>query len=129
ADRLEETIGELRRSRDELAQALREATTDELTGLVNARALRRVLAAGQARHGRTGASFALVALDIDALERVNGVPGHPQGDAVLHAIGRTMRSLCRDVDTPARQGGEELSVVLPETDAEGAEQFAERLRA
>ena len=67
-------------------------------------------------------------LDIDDFKKVNDTYGHQQGDEVLTAVARVMRDLSRDIDVPARYGGEELAVVLPQTDSEGAAQLAERMR-
>jgi diguanylate cyclase (GGDEF)-like protein len=67
-------------------------------------------------------------LDIDKFKSVNDTYGHQQGDAVLAAVAGVVRSLSRDVDAPARYGGEEMAVILPGTDAEGAVQLAERMR-
>jgi diguanylate cyclase (GGDEF)-like protein len=68
-------------------------------------------------------------LDIDKFKSVNDTYGHQQGDRVLVEVARVMRRLSRDVDLPARYGGEEMAVVLPQTDLAGAEQGAERMRA
>lgn len=129
AGQLQVKIDELSRNSSELEEALRQATTDELTGLANVREMQRVLDAELARLERSGGSLGLVMLDLDDFKQINDVHGHPQGDEVLRAVGRVLRRLCRDIDTPARQGGEELVVVLPETDLAGAERFAERARA
>jgi diguanylate cyclase (GGDEF)-like protein len=67
-------------------------------------------------------------LDIDDFKRINDTFGHPQGDVVLLEVGRVLRSLSRDIDEPARYGGEEMAVVLPQTDLNGAELLAERMR-
>jgi diguanylate cyclase (GGDEF)-like protein len=68
-------------------------------------------------------------LDIDDFKRVNDTYGHQQGDLVLVEVARCLRSLSRDIDEPARYGGEELAVILPQTDLVGAELLAERMRA
>jgi diguanylate cyclase (GGDEF)-like protein len=107
----------------------RQALTDELTGLANHRRLQEVLHAGVRRHAETGAPFGLVLLDIDDFKQVNDLYGHLTGDAVLRAIGRRMRQTCRAEDEPARYGGEELAVLVPDATAEGLEALAERLRA
>ena len=68
-------------------------------------------------------------LDIDDFKLVNDSYGHQQGDEVLAQVAGVLRGLSRDLDAPARYGGEELAVVLPQTDAEGAALLAERMRA
>ena len=67
-------------------------------------------------------------LDIDDFKRVNDTHGHQQGDVVLREVARVLRETSREVDLPARYGGEELAVVLPGTDLEGAVNLAERVR-
>ena len=67
-------------------------------------------------------------LDIDDFKRINDTFGHLQGDAVLVEVARVLRELSRDIDEPARYGGEELAVILPQTDLNGAELAAERMR-
>src|SRR5205814_8234145 len=64
----------------------------------------------------------------DDFKQVNDTSGHPQGDVVLVEVGRVLRELSRDIDEPARYGGEELAVILPQTDLNGAELLAERMR-
>jgi diguanylate cyclase (GGDEF)-like protein len=68
-------------------------------------------------------------LDIDDFKAVNDTYGHLQGDAVLRHVARVLRENSRDADSPARYGGEELSLILPHTDLEGAFAIAERIRA
>jgi diguanylate cyclase (GGDEF)-like protein len=67
-------------------------------------------------------------LDLDNFKSINDSYGHLQGDLVLREVARILRETCREIDDPARYGGEEMAVALPETDLEGAVQFAERLR-
>jgi len=107
----------------------RQATEDELTGLANHRRFQEILAGEEARARRTGRPLSLVMLDIDDFKAVNDTFGHQEGDAVLRAVGRTLRDICRRTDEPARYGGEELAVVLPDTDGEGAYVLAEELRS
>ena len=70
----------------------------------------------------------LVMVDLDDFKRVNDTYGHQQGDKVLAHVAWVLRDASRDLDTVARYGGEELAVVLPQTDASGAAQLAERMR-
>ena len=67
-------------------------------------------------------------LDIDNFKQVNDTYGHLQGDMVLREVARVLRQSSREIDEPARYGGEEMAVALPQTDLEGAYQFAERVR-
>ncbi|MEA2492226.1 MAG: hypothetical protein QOJ29_137 [Thermoleophilaceae bacterium] len=106
-----------------------QAVTDELTGLFNVREFHSRLDGEIDRAERFGTPLSLVMLDIDKFKSVNDTYGHQQGDRVLVEVARVMRRLSRDVDLPARYGGEEMAVVLPQTDLAGAEQGAERMRA
>jgi diguanylate cyclase (GGDEF)-like protein len=110
------------------ATVQRQAVTDELTGLANVRELHQGLKREIERGRRFDSAVGFVMLDIDDFKAVNDAYGHPQGDDVLVAVARVLRRLSRDVDQPARYGGEELAVVLPGTDVEGAELLAERMR-
>jgi diguanylate cyclase (GGDEF)-like protein len=73
-------------------------------------------------------SVGLIMLDIDDFKRVNDTFGHQQGDLVLREVGRVLRESSREIDEPARYGGEELAVALPQTDLAGAYNLAERVR-
>ena len=106
-----------------------QAVTDELTGLVNVRRFQEALDLELERSGRFGSPMSLVMIDIDNFKSVNDTYGHQQGDLVLIEVARALRRLSRDVDVPARYGGEEMAVILPQTDLTGAEQQAERMRA
>jgi diguanylate cyclase (GGDEF)-like protein len=106
----------------------RQAVTDELTGLFNVRHFHETLDYEVERTRRFQSEVSLVMIDIDDFKQVNDTHGHQQGDLVLLEVGRVLRELSRDIDEPARYGGEELAVVLPQTDVSGAELAAERMR-
>jgi diguanylate cyclase (GGDEF)-like protein len=106
-----------------------QAVTDELTGLFNVRQFHSRLENEIDRAERFGTPLSLVMLDIDKFKSVNDTYGHQQGDRVLVEVARVLRRLSRDVDLPARYGGEEMAVVLPQTDLRGAELGAARMRA
>jgi diguanylate cyclase (GGDEF)-like protein len=106
----------------------RQAMTDELTGLANSRLLHATLDRELERGRRFRSPLGLLMIDIDDFKPVNDTYGHQQGDEVLAAVASVLRDHSRDIDTPARYGGEELTVILPETDSEGAAQVAERMR-
>jgi diguanylate cyclase (GGDEF)-like protein len=106
----------------------RQAVTDELTGLFNHRRFQEVISQEVERAKRFGGDMGLIMLDIDNFKRVNDTYGHLQGDMVLREVARVLRQSSREIDEPARYGGEEMAVALPQTDLEGAYRFAERVR-
>ncbi len=106
----------------------RQAVTDELTGLFNHRRFQEVMDVEVERARRYDQEMGLIMLDIDNFKRVNDTYGHMQGDMVLREVARVLRQSAREIDEPARYGGEEMAVALPQTDLDGAFQFAERVR-
>ncbi len=110
-------------------QVSRQAVTDELTGLANHGRFQELLDAEIEQVRRYHHPIGLIMLDIDDFKAVNDTYGHQQGDAVLRHVASVLRENSRDADSPARYGGEELSLILPHTDLEGAFAIAERIRA
>ena len=106
----------------------RQAVTDELTGLFNHRRFQEVMTAEVERTRRFGQELGLIMLDIDDFKLVNDTYGHLQGDLVLREVAHALRECSREIDEPARYGGEEMAVALPQTGLEGAYEFAERAR-
>ena len=105
-----------------------QAVTDELTGLANRRQFLDALEHELARSARTGETTSLLLCDLDDFKLVNDRFGHPAGDEALRVVGRVLRETVRELDVPARLGGEEFAVVLPNTTLEGAVRLAERVR-
>jgi diguanylate cyclase (GGDEF)-like protein len=101
--------------------------TDPLTGCLNRRGFDQALAREVARSARAGSELALLALDLDHFKAINDTYGHLTGDEVLRAAGTLLNHTKRAGDVVARTGGEEFAVLLPDTDAAGAFQFANRL--
>ena len=104
------------------------AVTDSLTGLANYRRLLGALDLEIKRFGRTGRPFALLLLDLDGLKKINDSYGHVVGSRALCRLAEILAAHCREVDTPARYGGDEFAVVLPETSGEAARQIAARIQ-
>ncbi len=108
--------------------ARRNARTDPLTGIANRRGFDERYARVIDETDRYGGTAALVLMDIDHFKRVNDTYGHDAGDTVLKAVAAVLAEGRRTVDLAARLGGEEMVVLLPQTDAAGAREVAERLR-
>jgi diguanylate cyclase (GGDEF)-like protein len=104
------------------------ADVDGLTGLLNKRALERRITEEVARAERQDANLSLLLLDIDHFKNYNDTSGHPEGDAVLKAVGQILRSSVREDDVAARYGGEEFVVVYPGATKTQALALAENLR-
>jgi diguanylate cyclase (GGDEF)-like protein len=105
-----------------------QAVTDELTGLYNHRRFQEAMVTEIERARRFEQSLGLVMLDIDDFKGINDSYGHQQGDQVLREVARIVSDYSREIDAPARYGGEELALVLPGTDIDGAYNLAERIR-
>jgi diguanylate cyclase (GGDEF)-like protein len=119
------TSEELRRKAKELEQL---SKTDPLTGIYNRRYIIEKMEEERTRFRRYGKKFSLIIVDIDFFKRVNDAWGHDCGDYVLVETANELKLLLREQDCLARWGGEEFLIMLPETDAEGAQRLAERLR-
>ena len=104
------------------------AISDPLTGLANYRHLIDVLEAEIERSGRTGREFSVLLLDLDGLKSVNDRFGHLVGSQALRRLAEVLRVHSRAVDTPARYGGDEFALVMPETGAHAARFVASRIR-
>jgi two-component system cell cycle response regulator len=112
-----------------LAEVERLATRDGLTGLANRRLFEESLEREIARADRKGSPLALVVLDVDHFKDVNDTLGHQAGDAVLREVGRALSENTKASDLPARYGGDEFVVLLPDCSGPDSYAVAERLRA
>lgn len=130
--RVQSTREHLRRQKAELAQALEQirqlATHDDLTGLLNRRAMLDRMQLEQRRSLRSGSPLLIAQLDIDHFKVVNDTHGHATGDLVLQSFADTVRRNVRDTDVLARWGGEEFVLLLCDTPAADAVALMERLR-
>ncbi len=106
----------------------RLATTDELTKLANRRSFLARVDDAVAQATRYGHPVALIMLDLDHFKRINDTYGHPRGDAVLVETAERLQRTVREVDLVGRLGGEEIGILLPNTDRDGALELAERIR-
>jgi diguanylate cyclase (GGDEF)-like protein len=111
------------------AQLLTDSRADSKTGLLNAATWERESAAEVTRAVRTRSPLAVALLDIDRFKVINDTYGHLVGDQVLKEIARTLSSMLREYDLAGRFGGEEFSLLLPQTRAVDAFRIAERVRA
>ena len=106
----------------------KQAKTDPLTQLLNRREFEEQLSREVERAQRFGTPVGLVVLDLDDFKLINDRFGHLAGDIVLKAAAGAIRQCTREIDQPARWGGEEFAVILPHTGMDGAARLAERLR-
>jgi diguanylate cyclase (GGDEF)-like protein len=124
--RTERALLELKRTNQTLEHL---AATDPLTGAANRRQFIEQVEAEIGRVKRGGASFSLLALDLDNFKSVNDRYGHQVGDDVLKGFVQKCLDAIRPYDGVARVGGEEFMVLLPQAALEAAHVIAERLRA
>ena len=128
ADR-EVVLGALERAEKTEAELRYLADHDSLTGLLDRRRFRAELDQYVSFTNRYGGQGAVMIIDIDGLKGVNDSLGHHSGDNLIRQIARIMRERVRATDIVARLSGDELAVLMPQTDTEGAMQLAEDLRA
>ncbi|HEX7441395.1 MAG TPA: GGDEF domain-containing protein, partial [Caldimonas sp.] len=89
------------------------SSRDPLTGLANRRHFELMLASEVDRVARAGEPALVLMIDIDHFKKVNDAHGHPAGDEVLRAVANALHECIRPMDTVARFGGEEFSMILP----------------
>ena len=108
--------------------AQRKAVTDGLTGLITHAHFKEQLASRFFEARRFDQPLSLMFIDVDHFKRINDTYGHQTGDEVLRQVCRAIQDRVRACDVAARYGGEEIAVLLPQTDLEGAMILAERMR-
>jgi diguanylate cyclase (GGDEF)-like protein len=113
----------------ENSRLYRMAVTDGLTGLYVHRHFQHRLEEEFTRSQRYRAPLSLLMVDIDHFKRFNDEHGHAVGDFVLRQVARALAEEARATDVACRYGGEEMALICPETELEGARRIAERIRA
>lgn len=130
------SVGSLRDISDRIAaenkvkeELKRIANTDPLTGISNRRVFFEKSEEELKRIKRGHGQFSMLLLDIDHFKKINDTYGHDVGDFVLIEVTKVIKQCLREIDIPARLGGEEFGIFLPETGAQGAFHVAERVRS
>jgi diguanylate cyclase (GGDEF)-like protein/PAS domain S-box-containing protein len=121
-------VEDVTKQREVENQLRRLAIEDPLTGIANYRHLVEVLDSEIKRSNRTGREFALLLFDLDGLKQINDRYGHMVGSEAICRLADILCLSCRDLDTPARFGGDEFALVLPEAGRESADLVARRVR-
>ena len=103
------------------------ARTDDLTGLCNRRSLNELLDRAWRQAVRNNRPLAFMMIDLDDFKTVNDCKGHLRGDETLRELARIIRTNCRQVDVPARYGGDEFCVLMPESEAHDVAHVARRI--
>lgn len=125
---LKTSTGEIAQLRRDLESVKREAMTDPLTGLANRKYFDIALQERMRQSFGSGSPLCLLMLDIDHFKRFNDNYGHQLGDQVLKLVARTLTDTVKGRDLPARFGGEEFAVILPETALRNAVTLADKIR-
>ena len=121
-------IRDITDTRETMESLLKAATSDQLTGVANRRALYEAAELEFARYARKPRNISLLILDIDHFKKINDTYGHPVGDKVIRNLAMVMLKSVRSIDVVARFGGEEFAVLLPSTDIDMAHVIGERIR-
>lgn len=121
ADNLEEIITQKTKKLTEMARQ------DGLTSLSNQRSFYEELRKANSRSRRLGEDLSLIYLDLDGFKKVNDTFGHKKGDEILVKTSAAILTTVRAEDTPARYGGDEFCIILPNTSINQAHDFAKRL--
>lgn len=116
------------RNAERFAQAREKAFIDDVTDLYNARYLLSAFDREVSRAERSRSRLSVLFLDLDRFKTVNDSFGHLVGSHVLRELGKMLQASVRAVDTVARYGGDEFTILLVDTDHGGAMQVAERIR-
>jgi len=109
-------------------QVRHRAISDSLTGLANYRRFIEALQSELERSGRTNRQFSVLLMDLDKLKEINDRLGHQTGTRAICRVADVLRQHCRAVDVAARYGGDEFSLLLPETGEAAARRVASRIK-
>jgi two-component system, cell cycle response regulator len=119
---------ELAKESKRMLKQLEDMTiTDDLTKLYNSRHFYHQLKTETERAVRYNRPISLLFMDIDSFKYYNDTYGHPEGNNILIKVGNAVRSSVRKTDSVYRYGGDEFTVILPETDAKRSEHAARRI--
>ena len=127
AETLRATQERYRRLSAQAVEFRRQALEDPLTKLPNRALFDDRVGAVLRNAQRTGATFAILVMDLDRFKEINDTRGHQAGDLALREVALRLRICLRSQDTPARLGGDEFAALLPEVDAAGATRVASRI--
>ena len=114
--------------RQEMERLISQVSRDPLTGLLNRRSIDDALRLEMQRTRRYGGVFTVLLIDLDHFKAINDKQGHIAGDAALVEISRRVEAACRETDSVGRWGGDELLVILPQTEPHDARILSGRLR-
>jgi len=126
--RLTHSTTEITRLQEDLEHLRQEAMTDALTGIANRRQFDKALAVSSQEASNNGAPLSLIMIDIDHFKRFNDTHGHQMGDQVLKLLASVLSDTVKGQDTPARYGGGEFAIILPDTGLDGAASLANTIR-
>ncbi len=121
-------LAEVQKLRDEIKHLAAMVRTDELTGLFNFRYFNQALSLEMERTRRSGQPTCLIMLDLDHFKDINDLHGHEVGNVVLGHVSNLIQKTVRRLDIPCRYGGEEFTIILPDTTLKQGVRFANRLR-
>lgn len=121
-------LADMEAMRQELEQVKEESKTDSLTGLSNRKAFDAALEHSVHTAREQQSTFCVLIADIDHFKRFNDTHGHLVGDKVLRFVASTLKRCTKGKDFVARFGGEEFSIILPQTDMKGGKIVAEQIR-
>ncbi len=121
-------LSEVERLRKEVTHLAAMVRTDELTGLFNFRYFTQAISLEMERTRRSGQPVCLIMLDLDHFKEVNDEHGHEVGNQVLSFVSGLILKTIRRLDIPCRYGGEEFTIILPDTNLKQGVRFANRLR-